>query len=148
MFRLVLIHHLVVSLLVGPWLCCCTTAQVGLQNAFGGPLKTGSTTQRKSCCGEPLKSDQKGGHKSSDGSHHGPHKCPCKDGKTQVATAPEVSVDTTSLLNLLSVWVTLPLTHGILDNASLVLRSSHLQDFGRLALTTDDLLYAHHNLRC
>jgi hypothetical protein len=106
MFRLVLIHHLVVSLLVGPWLCCCTTAQVGLQNAFGGPLKTGSTTQRKSCCGEPLKSD------------------------------------------LLSVWVTLPLTHGILDNASLVLRSSHLQDFGRLALTTDDLLYAHHNLRC
>lgn len=148
--RLVVIHQLVLSLLVGPMLCCCTTARLG-HDASTSPR--GSTPpvskQRKHCCGQ----DQK----PSDGSQDAPEgkkpahpaKCPCKDNPAHALAdlegsgGPLVALGSFTAVNV-SLDASLSITDGLIVGPRLVSRFDH-QFSGSSA---DQLLYAHHNLRC
>lgn len=147
MFRLVLIHQLVLSLLVGPMLCCCTATRLGLD--AGSVSKSASSTvkpERRSCCGTQ-KSDgqaQKApGHKPGD-----PTKCPCKDGSGKTITVPEVtSAQVDSITQFASPLAALdvPLSLVVVADAS---RSGQRFDHTSSSLSTSDILFAHHKLRC
>lgn len=147
MFRLVLIHQLVLSLLVGPMLCCCTTARLG-----HGTSPTSRTTapagqyQRKQCCGDRQKSSDDDRHTPDGKKPGGPAKCPCKDSPAKVLAVPEVaagSADSLGLLNSGTATLALPAT---LDGPAA--RPAARFDFRSSSLSTADLLFAHHNLRC
>lgn len=142
MLRLVVIHQLVLSLLVGPLLCCCTAARLGHEQTASN---AGKLPERKSCCGEQGSKDS--GKQTPGGKPTQPEKCPCKEAPQTVAVAPEAPVVADSLaFHVLSTPVlNLSLALAGLQNSDrpvprFDLRSSHL--------STADILFAHHNLRC
>lgn len=147
MFRLVLIHHLVLSLLVGPMLCCCSAARLGHESGSASQKTLGEKAPRKHCCGGEQKSP--GGDREAPGEKKptGPANCPCKDAPAKAAV-PEVPSAASDSLTLLSAGLALfdaPLTldgpaHGVRPALHFELRSS--------SVSTADLLFAHHNLRC
>ncbi len=146
MFRLVVIYQLVLSLLVGPMLCCCTAAQLGhdaerLSKAAGEPV-------RKHCCGQGQNPASGGNDAPSDQKPGDPTKCPCKDGTAQVVAVPEGkawSADPLSLLTLVSTSFDLPSAFDALSRAA---RPAPRFDHCASCLSTEQLLFAHHNLRC
>ncbi len=147
MFRLVVIHQLVLSLVVGPMLCCCTTARLVNDPHVSRTAGTDEKPQRKHCCGERQKSPDgsrqaPGGEKSGD-----PAKCPCKDAAPTVATVPEVVAGSADSLTLLSVFATFDLSLTLVGPAG-VPRPAARFDFRSSSVSTADLLFAHHNLRC
>jgi len=151
MFRAVLTYLLALMLLVGPMLCCCTAAQLGhgrdTHSAAIAP--TGSAKSiRKSCCGkqEPPES----GPAAPGQLPHHPAKCPCKEGPAKlnaVPTVPTTSVDTYAFTFFLSdlVQFDFPVTIDAAASAVQIVRSDAHRGSG---LSTADLLYAHHKLRC
>lgn len=146
MFRLVLIHHLVLSLLVGPMLCCCTTARVaGETGAQSGIGSTGAKPGQKHCCGEQKSKEPSRsapGEKPSD-----PGQCPCKDAPAKAVTIPEAplaSAHTFALLTAGFATFDLPVTLDLLSAERSAPRFDHCSS----SLSTADLLFAHHNLRC
>ncbi len=148
MFRLVLIHQLVLSLLVGPMLCCCTTARLG-HDASPPPRSTASGDQspRKHCCGGDQKSPD-GGRKAPGGEKPGdPANCPCKDAPAKVVVVPEAPAGTADSLTLLTAGVAFDVA-ATLDGPANARPSASRFDHRSSSLSTADLLFAHHNLRC
>lgn len=150
MLRLVLIHQLVLALLVGPMLCCCTAARLGHESSRTSQSSDKSKSNEKSkprlCCGEsqPSGSEQP----SHDGKPTGPEKCPCKNAPQAVVAMPEQAASAADVLTQFaaglatfnhSVTLLVPAFTGR-STTSFLARSSNL--------STDDILYAHHNLRC
>ncbi len=147
MFRLVLTYQLVLGLLVGPMLCCCTAARLGHEAGTTARSQLASEKSgRKSCCGEERSqgSHQKApGEKPSD-----PSKCPCKDGAAKAVTVPEgASAQADLLSHLGEVLAALDLP-ACLDAAVTPLREGKPADRGSSFLSVADILFAHHNLRC
>lgn len=144
MLRLVVIHQLVLSLIVGPMLCCCTTARLGRDakpDAYAASTANHSHTQ--TCCGHGQTPKEDGPSKPTD-----PAKCPCKDSPAKVSVVPEATTQAADTLAV--VWlgtaaldlpVSLELRPGLTRPAA---RFTHRSS----GLSADDLLFAHHNLRC
>lgn len=148
MLRLVVIHQLVLSLIVGPILCCCTTAHLRRDaNATARTARSVEEPLRKLCCGQQPKPSNGGRHSQDDSSPGDPSKCPCKDNPKVVAVA-EVSTVTADLSSLLSASAAptgLPVTwDGLVLAAQLAPRFEHRS----ASVSTSDLLFAHHKLRC
>ena len=148
MFRLVVIHQLVLSLLVGPMLCCCTTARLATDPAGSQTTYGGEKSQRKHCCGERQKSANGGQQTPADEKPGDPAKCPCKDAAPTVAAVPEVAAGSADLLTLLSAAVaTFDLPAALAGPVSAP-RPAARFDRRSSSVSTADLLFAHHNLRC
>lgn len=146
MFRLVLIHQLVLSLLVGPMLCCCGAARLGRD---AGTANAGEKAPRKTCCGAEQKSPD-GGPKVPGGDKKpgGPANCPCKESPAKVAAVPEApsgAADVSTLLSAGTSHFDVPFT---LDGPLNARRPSPPFDCRSSSVSTADLLFAHHNLRC
>lgn len=144
MFRVVLIHQLVLSLLVGPMLCCCTAARLGHE-----PARTSQSDgkpDRKHCCGEPRPTDD--GHQAPGGKPGGPEKCPCKDSPRTEVVTPETPAAAADVLTLLTSGFA-TLDHPLGLHAPVAMgRSTAFLDARSSTLSADDILYAHHKLRC
>lgn len=149
MFRLVLIHQLVLALLVGPMLCCCSAARLGHHS--GSTSRTSTPVEkapRKHCCGGEQKSPDGDRKAPGDQKPGGPANCPCKDAPAKVASVPEAPSASSDSLTFLSAGVSLfdlPLT---LDGPAHGARPAPHFDLRSSSVSTADLLFAHHNLRC
>ena len=149
MFRLVVIHQLVLSLLVGPMLCCCTAARLG-HDASPPSRNTaaGDKSHRKHCC-EGKQQSPDSGRKAPGGEKPGdPANCPCKDSPAKAVAVPEAPSGSADSLILLSAGVATLEVAATLGGPANALRSAPRFDFRSSSLSTADLLFAHHNLRC
>lgn len=144
MFRLVIIHQLVLSLLAGPMLCCCTAARLGHEPARTS--QPGDKSKPKHCCGDS-ESDDAGrsapGEKPAD-----PVKCPCKSNPQTVVAVPEQVVTAADVVTQLTAGLVTP-DHPITLHVP-VLTSGRTSFFEARSstLSANDILYAHHKLRC
>lgn len=149
MFRFVLTYHLVLSLLVGPLLCCCTTARLG--HELNSPAKASRSEEnagRKSCCGQPKPPSNE---RHTPGEKQKPSdrsKCPCQGEAPKVDAVPGTgSVSAASLALLVADIATLELPILVVDFPQ-VYRSTPRFEHRSFALSAAELLYAHHKLRC
>lgn len=145
MFRLVLIHQLVLAVLVGPMLCCCTAARLGHD-----PVTTHSSNTEsgpKTCCGGRDSSSHES-QTPGDKQPTAPAKCPCKDGPVKALAAPTTSDATTDTIVSLSTGLVALYLPVSLDDAYGTDHALPRSDDRSSSLSTADLLFAHHNLRC
>ena len=149
MFRLVVIHQLVLALLVGPMLCCCTTARMGQDvNSTFRTTHTSDESQPKHCCEHGQKSPNGGRHVPCDDKSSDSASCLCQDGPINVLTVPEAAtVSANSLLRLGYAIDTLGLP-AVFEQRAIVVRLAFHFGFRSDSLWTAELLYVHHNLRC
>ena len=149
MFRLVVIHQLVLSLLVGPMLCCCTVARVGHD---GNPTSQTTTpadpVKSHSCCGHGQKPSERSSQKSGGERPDSPTKCPCKDAPAKAATVTKATPGSADSMGHLSVGVATLVPRAKFDARCGMARLSARFECRSSSLSTVDLLYAHHNLRC
>lgn len=146
MLRLVVIHQLVLSLVVGPMLCCCAGARLVRDNKPDAQVSA-ERPLSSPCCGHGQKSPDGGGHKPG-GQPGDPAKCPCKDAPAKTTAIPETtagSADSLSLLSSGTAALDLPV---LLDLQPGPARPAARFDHRSASLSAADLLYAHHNLRC
>lgn len=146
MLRLVITHQLVLSLLVGPMLCCCTTARLASDASAARAAGPADASRPKHCCG--------GGHKPSDRDRHAPGerspgdpvKCPCKDYPAVVA----VTESTAGLADLSSLLAASDATPGLpaSPDRPATTRPPPRFDLRSSSTLTADLVFSHHNLRC
>lgn len=163
MVRRALTYQLILAVAVGPLLCCCTSGRLlaSLAPRPTAPATVSHTSiparhVTSPCCAHKHRSAKP----DADHGHGGPkpapskpgEKCPCKDGASKAKTAPSETLTSgisTTLraltLDLLTPFLTVDST------VCLVLPGVHLggpAGGSAALLSTADLLYAHHNLRC
>jgi hypothetical protein len=147
MFRVVLIHQLVLSLLVGPMLCCCSAAHLGRANGTSTRQAQSGEPARSGCCESkrhPPEQKPTVPGKSKPGE---PSKCPCKDAPAKEIAAPVAPSGTADLpIVVASGYLNFELPPTI-DGMKGDLRAPRF-DHRSSSLSTSDILYAHHNLRC
>lgn len=145
--RLVLTYHLILSLLVGPMLCCCTTARVGHEGPKGETRSAAiPTPHRKHCCGE--KRSDSGTPKAPVEKPSDPGKCPCKqDGEVKVAVSESPAVSGTSLQILLSPVVVFVSLQSV-DAAVASVGANPRFENRSSTPSASDILDGHHKLRC
>lgn len=144
MFRVVLIHQLVLAVLVGPMLCCCTTARLGHEPSR--PSQSGDGSIPKHCCGGSKSSES--GQPAPGGKPVEPEKCPCKIAPQTAVAMPEQAASAADTLTQLTAGLA-TLDHPItLHGPALSGRPTSFVAARSSTLSTDDILYAHHNLRC
>lgn len=156
MFRRLLTLHLILAVAAGPLLCCCTAGRVLASFLPTGPASRALSDAAPArvttpCCAhkhQPAKpgSDQKPAPSKP------AEKCPCQDdpGAQERIQTEVTSVDVSALIRAVT------LDHGTLFTVSDC--TSGLTELGRAIsaqrlpntsrLSTADLLFAHHNLRC
>lgn len=147
MLRIVVIHQLVLSLLAGPMLCCCTTARLGHDTAARIAIPA-EQPKSHSCCGHSPPTSDTGSHKQGGDQPASPAKCPCKDAPATVVTVPPTtlaSADSLSVLVAGTAYFDLPV--ALIDCSGCVQTPPRF-DYRTSSLSTAELLYAHHNLRC
>jgi hypothetical protein len=162
MFRRALTYQLILAVAVGPLLCCCTTGQL-LASPFrpAGPApvsqsSAGTARITSPCCAhkhQPAKSKQDRGHSDHKPAPSKPgEKCPCKDdsSKSKAVEAETLSVGASTLLRVLTLDFFAPFL--TVDGTSCLTRLSQealgSRGWNASLLSTADLLFAHHNLRC
>lgn len=150
MFRFVLTYHLVLSLLVGPLLCCCTTARLGHElNSLAKAPRSEEKAGRKSCCGQPKPPANERHTPGENQKPSDPSKCPCKKGEaTRVDAVPGTGPAPAASLALLVADIA---TFDVLlpsIKLQQVFRSAPRFEHRSFALSATELLYAHHKLRC
>lgn len=130
MLRHAVVYQLVLLLLAGPLLCCCATARAGTHTPAGSPAK--------SCCGHAPKPTP------TERTPAAPAKCPCKDAAAKAVVTPETGSGSFDLSNLP------PAVPAAFDRpVSFVSLRPDADSVCRAhSLSTADLLFAHHNLRC
>ena len=156
MLRRALTYQLILAVAVGPLLCCCT-----VEKAFAGATATPShsatsplATQRVShaCCSHkhvPAKPESEKPASSNPG--HPTDKCPCKDGseKPQTLQADPTQTTLSTFLRAIALEVPVPFISLIAVETLSEAGSLDCRGWpGHALLSTDELLYAHHNLRC
>jgi hypothetical protein len=148
MFRLVIIPQLVWSMLVGPMLCCCTAARLG-QDASPTSRTAASAdqSQPKPCCGQSSKPTDAGQSKSDDEEHGDHEKCPCKDAPAKVAVSASPVGPADSLGFFSAGMITLDSQYPMVALSDAALSPARFE-FRSPSLSTADLLFAHHRLRC
>jgi hypothetical protein len=148
MFRVVVIHQLVLSLVVGPMLCCCAAARLGHDlSASFCRASNSAVSQPRGCCGHS--------HKTPDSRPDGgsqqpgdPSKCPCQESPAQTTAILEgqsVSADVQRLLTADLASLFQPIS---LDGPAAPDGPASRSDPSVSFLSTAQLLYAHHKLRC
>lgn len=164
MFRRVLTHSLILTLAVGPLLCCCTTGRLlasTVARRTDPPSAPGSPADpapkvTHSCCAhkhkqaEPTHERGPSDHKPADTPKPG-EKCPCKDraGAAEKIQTEVTSADTQTLLRVLTADLLVP--SAVVEGSAIPTpsRSGSSPRGANTSLpSTADLLYAHHNLRC
>lgn len=160
MVRRALTYHLILAVAVGPLLCCCTAGRLLASTPAGpSPAQLASSPAPRithTCCAhkhKPAKSDADEGHRDPKPAPPKPgEKCPCKGGTSKAKTAQTetlsaaVSTVLRALtLDLLSPFLTVDTT--ACPNLAVV-QLDGSPGGGSVPLSTADLLYAHHNLRC
>jgi hypothetical protein len=158
MWRRVLTYQLILAVAVGPLLCCCS---VGKSLAGSPPTGTPASAPARvpaervshSCCSHkhaPTKSDS--GQKSAPAKPGQPaEKCPCKDGagKTQLTQSESTQADISTFLRALAFDTLVSFVPLVLAEAAPQTDCSGAGGCLDHAISpTDELLYAHHNLRC
>lgn len=147
MLRLVVIHQLVLSLLVGPMLCCCTTARLGDGHPFKllSQYSTKSTAPAQHCCGgDHPKSDSK----ESSGGQRSPTECPCKAYPPLMGTA-TVGSSTSSLLLTILLKLSTLLTVALPRSAFALTPSLGICPTATFCVPLPgQMLFLCHNLRC
>ena len=84
MFRVVVIHQMILSLLVGPMLCCCTAARLGHESVITNSGDARPVSKLRTCCGDAKQSqpnDPANSHKQLPVDNS---QCPCKAGHKNV----------------------------------------------------------------
>ncbi len=155
MLRRALTYQLILAVAVGPLLCCCSAGKL---LAASPPVSSHShgPTERvsHSCC------SHKHQHAKSDPSEkpapskpgHPADKCPCKDGsgEPQATQAESAQTGVSTFLRTLTLDLIAPFISSTIGET--VASCGDGRDGGRCpphhSLTTAELLYAHHNLRC
>jgi hypothetical protein len=162
MFRRVMTYQLILAVAVGPLLCCCTTGQLfasPAQQPASAPTSHHPAPKARvtsPCCAHKhQRAKSKGDHGHSD---HKPvpskptEKCPCKDGagdpdkiQTEVTSA-----DASTLLRALTSDLVVPFAAVGGTSCSIQFGPESAISRGPNAslLSTADLLFSHHNLRC
>lgn len=154
MFRRVLTYPLILALAAGPLLCCCTTGRL-LASTTPHPAGLAAPTARiaSPCCAhkhQPATPNPDQRHDDQKPAPSKPgEKCPCKDSSDE-PRAVQPAATTTDVVTL---WraVDLVVPFVIVDctvcptqfSQQAVWRASNAP-----SLSTADLLFAHHNLRC
>jgi hypothetical protein len=148
MFRLVVIPQLVLSMLVGPMLCCCTAARLG-HDASPNSRTTASAdqSQRKQCCGQRSKPTDAGQSKPGDEEHGDHEKCPCKDAPAKIAVSASLAGSVDSIGLLLAGMLTLDSPYPMVALSDATLASTRFDSRSSSPLTAD-LFFAYHRLRC
>ncbi|VTR95383.1 unnamed protein product [Gemmata massiliana] len=156
MLRRALTHCLIFAVVVGPLLCCCSAGKVSARSstststALPDRLSIESTS---SCCAHkraPAKAEHT--EQSAPQKPAAPtEKCPCKSAtdQSQTVQSEPTQSDLSTFLRLLALDVSALLDGPSTGDIALVLSGTsgeRATDSSRL--TTADLLYAHHNLRC
>lgn len=170
MIRRLLTYQLILVVAVGPLLCCCTVERLrGAESS--SPVSTNKTdpspqtapteTARAShsCCGHKKQKAEKPKHDNKSPEQHPlekpGEKCPCKGKTTEqanVVAADGGSLQISAFVRAISVLdqpfgvflhTTPPtLSLGVCGNAG------DLRTCSATRLSTEDLLFVHHNLRC
>lgn len=159
MFRTVLAYHLVLAVAVGPLLCCCTVGKA-LANAPVAPARTHPISPRvsvasasHSCCAHKRSAPKPSGENKPAPAKPAtpPGKCPCKDaaGKADVTTAEPTQSSVSLVLRALTLdtffsFAPLPAPDVVPEAPA----GSGGWRSARTSSPTEELLYAHHNLRC
>lgn len=162
MFRRFLTYQLIVAVAVGQLLCCCTAVRL----LAAPPVPTQSTPLAApeaprpkishSCCSHRQASEQAPTQKTPDqkpSPQKPSEKCPCKDHayKAVATTADSASSDVSSLLRLVASFdfgILAPFNPFCAATRALCKGADRSRDRCEAALSTDDILFAHHNLRC
>ena len=157
MLRRALTYHLILAVAVGPLLCCCSTGKASAgSTATGAPVSAPASARvpaeriSHACC-----SHKHTAPKPEPGQKHAPatprqpaEKCPCKDGsgKPQLQAEP-TQTDLAAFLRALAFDVVAPFVLPQVTEA--VPEAAHRTTERCLdSSPTDELLYAHHKLRC
>ena len=161
MFRRVLTYQLILAVAVGPLFCCCTPGRL-VASASSLPSSSKPASQSitpiarlsSPCCAhkhQPAKTNSDRGHSDQNPAPSKPSgKCPCKDdsGKSEKIQTGVASVDVSIFLRT----VTLDLNATFVDCTSCQSQFGHVCCTAPWAyaslLSTDDLLFSHHKLRC
>ena len=150
MIRLVVLHQLIASLLLGPLLCCCTATRLGhATHATAKSDATGTQGQRKSCCGRQETSRPGGPEAPNGGDSPAPTQCPCKGHSHSAMTVPEAVVASAVPLNCFDVANSeFALLLDVAGGSPNSFPASAYFTSRSQSLSKSDLLFAHHNLRC
>ena len=161
MLRRALTYQLILAVAAGPLFCCCTTGQLfASPSQQSGPASTSHSSVRTAritspCCAhkhQPAKSKQDRGHSDHKPAPSKPgEKCPCKDGsgQSEKIQTEVTSADASTLLRALTADLVVPF--AVVGGTSCSIQSGHEYAASRgsnASLSTADLLFAHHNLRC
>ena len=151
MLRLVVIHQLILSLVVGPMLCCCTVARLSHNSEHPSVGAAQPVSKSRSCCGLAKQAQSDDSSKSRPPSPSNKSQCPCKVDTSKVVdfATPEVSSTGIGLVNCLSDYALPLLSH--VDICRLLVGGivAVLDRRDHTSFTsTFELLYAHHNLQC
>jgi hypothetical protein len=151
MLRRALTYQLILAVAVGPLLCCCSAkASTAADAAVSAPDRVPAERIAHACCSHrhaPAKSD--GGQKPAPAKPQQPaEKCPCKDGsaKPQLQAEPTQTA-LAAFLRALALDAVAPFVLPAVTEAAP--EAAH-RTTGRCLdpSPTDELLYAHHKLRC
>lgn len=155
MWRRTLTYQLILAVAVGPMLCCCTVGKSLAGSPSTTPVSAPAPAERvsRSCCSHkhaPVQSDS--GQKSAPAKPGQPaEKCPCKDGadKPQMTQAESTQADISTFLRALAFDTLVSFVPLVLAEAAPQADCSGAGGCLDHAISpTDELLYAHHNLRC
>lgn len=159
MFRLALTYQLILAVAVGPLLCCCSAGRLVAATAPQPVIPTEPAPTHRApapCCAHkhqpaPVDAPRDDGGKSP-AAPKPADKCPCKDGSSKDRTdqTETFSTDVAALLRTLSldlVASALLLEHPC-DVADAGADPGGTRGSSAAPLSTADLLFAHHNLRC
>jgi hypothetical protein len=162
MFRRVLTYQLILAVAVGPLVCCCTTAQLlaaTVKESTPAPASKSHNSKSRvtsPCCAQ--KHERTRSKKDRDHSDHKQapskpgEKCPCKDGSgTPEKIQTEVTgTDATTVLRALTSDLVFPFAVVGCTACSTQFGPENAAFRGPNAsfLSTADLLFSHHNLRC
>lgn len=159
MLRAALTYQLILAVAVGPLLCCCTAGKT-LASAPHQPaapqsvgVRAPSDAASHSCCAHKRTApkpapEQKPAPAKPDAPSE---KCPCKDGagKAQFANAESAQTVLSTYLRTLTLDIFFSFAPlSAVEVVSETITPAGEWFFGHAPSLTEQLLYAHHNLRC
>lgn len=159
MFRRLLTYHLILAVAVGPLFCCCTPGRlVATPSTPAAPSPTSQLAPPSSRITSPCCAHRHQAAKPNPDRDHSDHKpapskpggkCPCKEGSGKSATISTgaTAVDVSTLVRTAS--LDLDTSFSVVDcNCHPTLERSAARGSCASLLSTADLLFSHHKLRC
>lgn len=164
MIRRVVTYLLILTVAAGPMLCCCSAGYVHSAPVLGKVLSAGGAAEQPSeaahsCCSHrhrtAARDDAQKPQQTKPAPQQPAKKCPCKDkdsaDKTKAAPTESAAADVAALLHLAQFADAGPVpVPAFVSPCAQELKCSAdpRRGPGAAGLSTDQLLFAHHNLRC